>query len=128
MYKKKGQLEVKTQIAYTTKNLIILFISSSFLIWYIKLLDFCILQSLILISTSRLFYLYHLKYASFMVPELAYTSRSFYISTQVRFKLTYWSDLRATGLYIKDFCDLVNSLTFITSIIRTLALTKLLSV
>ncbi len=46
-----------------------------------------------------------------MIPDLAYTSRDFYTSNQVKFKFTYLSSgLSITDLYIKSFCYLVNIL------------------
>ena len=60
-----------------------------------------------------------------MISNLVYISKDLYISNQVRSRPIYLFGLRAIALYITGFCYLVNALTFIESIIRTVALTKL---
>ncbi len=62
-----------------------------------------------------------------MIPDLAYTSRNLYISNQVRSRLMYLSDLKATSLHTKSFYYLINILTSIEFIIRIVVLTKLTS-
>ncbi len=48
-----------------------------------------------------------------MIPNLAFTSKYFYIFNQVKSKSTYLlSNLSAINLYTKSFCHLVNILTF----------------
>ncbi len=78
-------------------------------------------------STSRPRHSYHPRYASFMIPDLAYTSRGLYASNQVRSRPTYSSGLGATGLHTRGLRHLVNALTSTESVIRTVALTKLTS-
>ncbi len=47
-----------------------------------------------------------------MILDLTYISRNFYVSNQVKCRPMYLlSDLNATGLYIRDFYHLVNTLT-----------------
>ena len=47
-----------------------------------------------------------------MIPNLIYTNKDFYISNQVRFKLTYLlSGLNIIDLYIKGLYHLMNILT-----------------
>lgn len=49
-----------------------------------------------------------------MISELVYTSINFHISNQVRSKHIYLLlNLSTIGLYIKNFCYLVNDLNFI---------------
>ena len=60
-----------------------------------------------------------------MVPNLAYTNKNFYISNQVRFRFMYLFDLKTISLYIRGFYYLVNVLTSIKSVIRTLEIIKL---
>ena len=66
-----------------------------------------------------------------MISDLAYISKNFYISNQVKSRLMYSSSgLNATDLHLhtRNFCYLVNVWTFIESIIRLVALTKLISI
>ena len=44
-------------------------------------------------------YLYYPQYTSFIILDLVYTSKGFYVSNQVRSQLMYLSGLEATGLY-----------------------------
>ena len=63
-----------------------------------------------------------------MIPDLVYTSKDLYVSNQVRSKPIYLLSLEAISLYIKSFCHLVNALTFIKFVIKTMVLKKLTSV
>ncbi len=52
-----------------------------------------------------------------MILILAYTSKSFYTSNQVRFRPMYLLlGLSATNLYTKSFCHLINAITNKTNI------------
>ena len=58
-------------------------------------------------------HLYLLRYASFMIPDLVYTSRDLYASNQVRSRPTCSSlGLGTTSRHARGFCHLVNALTF----------------
>ena len=57
-------------------------------------------------------YWYHPQYISFIILNLTYTSKNFYISNQVRFRsVCSPSGLSVTGLHIRDFYYFVNTLT-----------------
>lgn len=70
-------------------------------------------------------HIYHLQYTFFMIFNLVFISKNFYISNQVKSIPIYLWNLKAISLYIRDFYYLVNILTFIEFIIRTIVLTKL---
>ncbi len=58
--------------------------------------------------------LYHPQFISFIISDLVFASRVFYTFNQVKFRPTYLlSDLSATGLYTRSFCQLVHAPTLI---------------
>ncbi len=60
-----------------------------------------------------------------MIPDLAYTSKDFYVLNQIKSKFIYLlSNLDTIGLYTKGFYHPVNVLTSIESIINPIILTK----
>ena len=62
-----------------------------------------------------------------MISDLTYISKSHYTSNQVRSRSIYLSDLNTTGLYIKGFYYLVDTLTFTQFVMRIVILTMLIS-
>ena len=54
------------------------------------------------INASSSIFLYYLQYTSFMILDLVYTSRSLYLSNQVRSRLTYPLGLGATSLHTRS--------------------------
>ena len=68
--------------------------------------------------------MHYLQYAFFMISDLVYISRDFYISNQVRSKPMYLSNLNITGLYIRNLHYLVNALSSIESIYQDYDIAK----
>ena len=61
-----------------------------------------------------------------MILDLVYINRDVYIFNQLKFKFVHLTSiLSSTSLYIRGFDHLVNTLTFIESIIKLIILTKL---